>query len=329
MRVHADQGSAGAADNLGAVAYTTGSDIVFSAGSYQPDTTSGRWLVAHELAHVVQQAGAPPPMQSKAAIPPITAPHDPSEGAADAAAEAVLSGRSPATPFPVPAGTIQRSPGDVDGAVEPAAGMASRVVDGYNYRYEQFANGDIVVVEGPARVGKRYPKGDPVNKVITEQIELLHGPFPDAPADGGGGLLPSLDTILTTVRDSFGGLVDTGVASAPPRVPDVVSAPSKAPGLVEGAELLWDRLSAALFGGGQQGKRRQRGSARDEGPVPGLVRRQGVRDRRHRRPGAQRRRHGAKVGGRATPFPAGKKAGDPVVIPNGTKVKVSGTKGGG
>jgi len=113
VRVHNDQASAAAADNLGAAAYTTGSDIVFSAGSYQPDTATGRGLLAHELAHVVQQAGAPPVMQSKSADPPVTAPHDPSERAAEAAAEAVLSGRSPATPSPVPAGTIQRGFGEV------------------------------------------------------------------------------------------------------------------------------------------------------------------------------------------------------------------------
>ena len=233
VRVHDDQRSAAAADDLGAAAYTAGSDIVFSAGSYQPDTAAGRWLVAHELAHVVQQADAPPPRRSETADPAMPAPHDPSEGAADAAAEAVLSGRSPATPSPVPAGTIQRSPADADGAAAPSAGMASRVVDGEgNYRYEQFANGDIVVVEGPARVGERHPKGDPVNKAITEQIELLHGPFPEArvPPAGGGGLLPSLGTILTTVRETLGGMVDTGVAL----IDDLTGLVRSAVGLVSG-----------------------------------------------------------------------------------------------
>ena len=110
VRVHDDQESAAAADNLGAAAYTTGSDIVFSAGRYQPDTATGRGLVAHELAHVVQQAGSPPAMQSKAGDPPVTAPHDPSERAADAAAEAVLSGRSPVMQQRTDGLALQRAP---------------------------------------------------------------------------------------------------------------------------------------------------------------------------------------------------------------------------
>lgn len=43
-----------------AAAFTVGSDIVFGAGRYAPETSAGRRLLAHELVHVVQQdAGAP------------------------------------------------------------------------------------------------------------------------------------------------------------------------------------------------------------------------------------------------------------------------------
>ena len=40
---------------LGARAYTLGNDIAFDRGQYRPDSDSGRHLLAHELAHVVQQ----------------------------------------------------------------------------------------------------------------------------------------------------------------------------------------------------------------------------------------------------------------------------------
>jgi Zn-dependent protease with chaperone function len=40
---------------MGAKAYTTGTDIHFASGAYQPDTPAGRAVIAHELAHVVQQ----------------------------------------------------------------------------------------------------------------------------------------------------------------------------------------------------------------------------------------------------------------------------------
>ena len=57
VRVHADSRAAAVARSLNARAFTTGRDIVFEAGAYEPDTRHGRWLLAHELAHIVQQDG--------------------------------------------------------------------------------------------------------------------------------------------------------------------------------------------------------------------------------------------------------------------------------
>jgi hypothetical protein len=58
VRVHADTRAAESARSLDALAYTVGRDIVFGAGQYAPGTDGGRRLLAHELTHVVQQAGA-------------------------------------------------------------------------------------------------------------------------------------------------------------------------------------------------------------------------------------------------------------------------------
>jgi hypothetical protein len=43
------------AERIGALAFTTGTDIYFAPGRYQPDSTHGQQLLGHELAHVVQQ----------------------------------------------------------------------------------------------------------------------------------------------------------------------------------------------------------------------------------------------------------------------------------
>jgi hypothetical protein len=59
VRVHTGPEAADAARGIGAKAYTTGRDIVFGAGRYDPVSPSGQRLIAHELAHVVQQAAAP------------------------------------------------------------------------------------------------------------------------------------------------------------------------------------------------------------------------------------------------------------------------------
>lgn len=56
VRIHSDGRSAESAQAVNALAYTVGSHISFGAGSYRPYTTEGRQLIAHELAHVVQQS---------------------------------------------------------------------------------------------------------------------------------------------------------------------------------------------------------------------------------------------------------------------------------
>lgn len=57
VRIHADTAASGLADRLGARAFTVGRDIGFGAGEFRPDTIEGEALLAHELAHTVQQAG--------------------------------------------------------------------------------------------------------------------------------------------------------------------------------------------------------------------------------------------------------------------------------
>jgi len=89
VRVHTDSRAAESARAVGAPAYTVGRDIVFGAGRYEPGTDHGRRLLAHELAHVVQQANS-------AAFSGVLAPAPVSGGTdereAAAASEAVHDG---------------------------------------------------------------------------------------------------------------------------------------------------------------------------------------------------------------------------------------------
>lgn len=55
VRVHSDAAGERSALDLKARAYTAGHHIVFGAGRYAPASDEGRHLLAHELAHVVQQ----------------------------------------------------------------------------------------------------------------------------------------------------------------------------------------------------------------------------------------------------------------------------------
>jgi hypothetical protein len=62
VRVHTDESAAASAREIGARAYTVGRDVIFGEGRYAPSTNEGKRLLAHELAHVVQQGrgGAAP-----------------------------------------------------------------------------------------------------------------------------------------------------------------------------------------------------------------------------------------------------------------------------
>ena len=55
VRIHTDARAADSAQSINAKAYTSGNDIVFGAGHYQPGTHEGKRLLAHELTHTVQQ----------------------------------------------------------------------------------------------------------------------------------------------------------------------------------------------------------------------------------------------------------------------------------
>jgi len=56
VRVHNDAASADSCRRLGAAAFTSGSNVYFGRGTYQPHSTEGKRLIAHELVHVVQQS---------------------------------------------------------------------------------------------------------------------------------------------------------------------------------------------------------------------------------------------------------------------------------
>ncbi len=104
VRVHTGAESADAAAAVGARAYTTGTDVHFGAGEYNPGTPDGERLLAHELAHTVQQSGAPATVQRKA----LSSEGDASERNADEIADAALAGRSGVSVVPAGGDVIAR-----------------------------------------------------------------------------------------------------------------------------------------------------------------------------------------------------------------------------
>jgi hypothetical protein len=93
VRVHTGAASAEAAHAVGARAYTEGQDIHFAANQYAHEDPFGMHLLAHEVAHTVQQRGGTPHRQHKLEV---STPGDASELEADRAADAMVAG-APAT----------------------------------------------------------------------------------------------------------------------------------------------------------------------------------------------------------------------------------------
>lgn len=65
VRVHTDSSAVQMSQELGAHAFTHGSDIYFNAGKYDTGSKDGQKLLAHELVHTVQQGGGDTPSLQK------------------------------------------------------------------------------------------------------------------------------------------------------------------------------------------------------------------------------------------------------------------------
>jgi hypothetical protein len=124
VSVHTGDHAAKSAQSLNALAYSTGPHIMFGAGLYAPDTDTGRHLIAHELAHVVQQGWTTPDcrqMSSSRAevvahLPGVAPPSaDPwisvSGGAAERRAPAVSAGSGAPVALSVPPPVLLRQGG--------------------------------------------------------------------------------------------------------------------------------------------------------------------------------------------------------------------------
>jgi len=141
VQVHRDATADTLATSLGATAFTSGTDIFFRRGAYNPDSPSGYATIAHEIAHTFQQSAGPVPARAPLVV---SRPGDPDERAAEAVADRVSAARGvpaagPASPGPAPqrapdagAVIVGRQPAGAAPTTEPAADQdspAAKVID--------------------------------------------------------------------------------------------------------------------------------------------------------------------------------------------------------
>jgi hypothetical protein len=88
VTVHTDSQADELNRRLGARAFTTGKDIFFREGAYEPGSRDGQKLIAHELTHVAQQGGEQSAVQGELRL---NDPDDRYEAEADDVADAVVN----------------------------------------------------------------------------------------------------------------------------------------------------------------------------------------------------------------------------------------------
>lgn len=151
VRIHADARAADSARALHAQAYTVGPHVAFGAGRYAPRTRQGRELLAHELAHVVQQQG-----RYRPGLPlELGAANSPLEAQADRAAHSL----SQPIASPGLAQTVQRAGmGDLRVAEAEARKcpgthtMPDDVYDAVNEAWSKSGHGGDTVQEHGGRI---------------------------------------------------------------------------------------------------------------------------------------------------------------------------------
>ena len=186
VRVHADMSSSQSAGRVNALAYTAGRDIVFAAGSYAPGTDSGRRLLAHELAHVVQQSSGPVDGSLVTGGIKLSDPADRFEQEAELTAERVIAGRpvsiwtggkASASPSAGPVLSVQRSNGSTPITDSPTRQQMIRDLLEEHAGLNPKVAGDAV--EGAVRVmGKGGKGGDVVlDPLVTREVSVHTGRF--------------------------------------------------------------------------------------------------------------------------------------------------------
>ncbi|MFN8451264.1 MAG: DUF4157 domain-containing protein, partial [Anaerolineae bacterium] len=198
VRVHTSPQADRANRELNANAFTSGQDVYFAQGRYQPDTSEGKHLIAHELAHTVQQgdgavsraAADEPPVKKQGAnadqkpvkkqgaddaqqpggvmtAPQVSKPGDRVEREAESAAKQVSAGK------PVEPGTISRAAADEK---QPARQAAD----------DQRAGGEAPAMP-LARAATDAQKDKPAAPAIQRApADAPAGAAPPPPAAGGG-----------------------------------------------------------------------------------------------------------------------------------------------
>jgi len=197
VRIHADETAAAGARQLRARAYTVGADVVFGRGEYAPQTSEGRQLLAHELAHVVQQQGVGESRAGPHAIGPAGGDLEADAGqerAPRARAGAPLVQRQPATRAETAVGKADETRAALlagsftnggtftyDGKGNTGFHFTDRALDGLLHQHIETWAPTVKLLRRPVGVSAGDSEGKPVNAIppwVNDFQERLIGQRP-------------------------------------------------------------------------------------------------------------------------------------------------------
>jgi hypothetical protein len=229
VRIHTDRRAAAFSRALGAQAYTIGPDIVFGAGQYDPATAIGRRLLAHELAHVVQQQHARPGRLDRLHVSrPGSLEEQQAEAAGRVVEQAEAAGSSAAAGLSPTAAMIARVPDPNGGAPVGLSTTIVRAKDEQEAAAVIWYQGEIIValldiinndyldqyLSGKVTAAELIKAGNAIWAVrgevmISTNVELK------TPASAGGAAEPTAQPPDTPLP---GGRQPSAQQAAPPRV---------------------------------------------------------------------------------------------------------------
>jgi hypothetical protein len=170
VRVHTDARAAESARAVNALAYTVGDDVVFGTNKYASASQNGRGLLAHELAHTIQQRSATGAL-------PSTNPHGIIESSAEAAGRAIAHGGTVSGDLPACGVGLSRAPDVFDD--QELARQLQEVTERLKQPDYPGRDRDLVVAEALLAVSKKDEKEEEKEDDIARPRTLsLIGPDP-------------------------------------------------------------------------------------------------------------------------------------------------------
>ena len=253
VRIHDDDRADQLAQSLNARAFTTGNDIFFRSGAFQPSTIPGRETLAHELTHVAQQRG-PVPLDETATV---SRPQDPAEREAESAGRAIARQARSTSGFPSPhrqaTEVVLRQVPDVDNGgggnspgteYTPLGGKASFKGDRFEFTLELHVKRDVGG-DGPidtrllktTTLGIGSKMAVALNETTLEMYEIVPGVKVELDVNALEATISAEEIDISLFRVMFGvtGALSKDIAGTP--LGDYILAGPLGPGLQAGARV--------------------------------------------------------------------------------------------